>query len=114
MDRRYSNGPYYMLFDKQIHLKFQPAIIAPECRVRWWMTLTEIYAGLWALQKPENRLALFKLFPGMRSIVQDWLQNSEFCDTEEGMLAMLAMELGRPVSSEGIAQLSKKEIFAGS
>lgn len=113
MVRRYSYGACYVIFDKHIHLSCQSVSVSSDFLIGWWMTLTDIYAGLWTLSRIDNCKGLEPPFAAMRSIFREWFESPDFLAAGEAKLTKLAIRLGCLVNCEGIAQLLKKEIHAG-
>lgn len=69
------------------------------------LRLAEIYAGLWILGGYSR-----SIFSKMSDIMRGWLQNEKFSISEEGALTRLVLQLGQPVTTQGIANLIKRPI----
>ena len=106
-NRQASIGGYsYKLISKELHSDCQ-RLFALDRAVQQ-LRFAEIYAGLWILgEYPRS------IFLGMSVIMKRWLQNLRFSITEEGVLTRLALQLGRPVKTQGIANLVKTRVVEG-
>ncbi|CAG8076667.1 unnamed protein product [Penicillium nalgiovense] len=69
------------------------------------LRLAEIYAGLWILGGYSR-----SIFSEMSVIMRGWLRNEEFSISEEGTLTRLVLQLGQPVTTQGIANLIKRPV----
>jgi hypothetical protein len=72
------------------------------------LRLAEIYAGLWMLGESNDSI-LAEIF----NLMDFWLLDDSFRESEEGMLSKLVMLLGKPVNAQSIANILKKRILAG-
>lgn len=106
-NRQASRGGYsYKLISKKLHSDCQRLFALG--RDGQELMLAEIYAGLSILGKFSRSILL-----GMIAIMRDWLRNQEFSITDEGVLTRLVLQLGRPVKTQGIANLVKTRVVQG-
>lgn len=72
------------------------------------LRLAEIYAGLWMLGESNDPICA-----EMCNLMNLWLLNDSFRESEEGMLSRLVMLLGKPVNAQSIANILNRRILAG-
>ncbi|OQE10066.1 hypothetical protein PENFLA_c096G07353 [Penicillium flavigenum] len=82
-------GISYRLISREWHSECQRLFALP--RRTQELMLAEIYGGLWIRHERENQTPILL---EMKAMMQDWLQDTAFPNTEEGMLTRLVLKLG--------------------
>lgn len=102
-------GISYRLISREWHSECQRLFVLSQ-RTQELM-LAEIYGGLWIRHK--GQIQKPRIFLEMKVMMRDWLQDTTFLNSEEGMLTILVLKLGNYVNHQVIAKLTGDKINPG-